>query len=70
MFDELNIIDTSNLVEKTDYNAKITEIESKIPSIIDLVTSAALNAVENKISNVSNLLKNRDYDINISDIES
>ena len=67
---EKKILDTGGLVEKSDYNAKITEIESKIPSIIDLVTSAALNAVENKISNVSNLLKNRDYDANISDIES
>ena len=26
--------DTSELVKKTDYNAKITEIETKIPDII------------------------------------
>ena len=33
------IPDTSGLVKKTDYNVKITEIESKIPGI----TSLALN---------------------------
>ena len=30
--------DTSGLVKKTDYNGKITEIESKILSISDLAT--------------------------------
>ena len=44
---------------KTDYNAKITEIEGKIPSISDLATNAALTAVENKIPNVSNLVKKK-----------
>ena len=33
---------------KTDYNAKISEIESKIPSVSGLVTISALTAVENK----------------------
>ena len=43
---------------KKDYNAKITEIESKIPSITGLATTAALTtAVENKIPDVSNLVK-------------
>ena len=37
------------LLKKTDYNIKITEIESKIPSISRLATNAALTAVENKI---------------------
>ena len=46
-----------DLLRKTDYNAKITEIEGKIPSISGLGISAALTAVENKISNVSNLVK-------------
>ena len=36
------IPDTSGLVKKTDYNAKITETEGKIPSINDLATNAAL----------------------------
>ena len=37
--------DTSGLVKKTNYNAKITEIEFKIPSISGLATNAALPAV-------------------------
>ena len=37
------------LLKKTDYNAKITEIERKIPSISGLATNVALTAVENKI---------------------
>ena len=32
---EKKISDTSRLVKKTDYNAKITEIDGKIPSISD-----------------------------------
>ena len=51
------IPDTSGLFKKTDYNAKIIEIESTIRSIRGLATTAALNAVENKIPNVSNLVK-------------
>ena len=38
-------------------NAKITEIENKIPSISGLATNSALAVVENKIPNVSNLVK-------------
>ena len=45
------------LAKKTDLNAKITEIENKIPSITGLATNYALTAVENKIPNVSSLLK-------------
>ena len=51
------ILDTSGLVRKTDHNAKITEIEDKIPSISGLGTNTALTAVENKIPNVNNLVK-------------
>ena len=47
------------LLKKTDYNAKITEIEGKIPSIRGLATNAALTAVENKIPNISNLIKKK-----------
>ena len=54
---ENKIPDTSGLVKKTDYNAKITEIEGKIPSISGLATNAALTAVENKMPNISNLIK-------------
>ena len=45
--------DTRGLVKKTDYNAKIAEIESNIPDISNLATKNALNTVENKIPNVS-----------------
>ena len=47
------------LSKKPDYNAKITEIEGKVPSISGLTTGTALTAVENKIPDVSNLVKNR-----------
>ena len=62
------IPDTNDLLKKK-LNAKITEIENKIPSITGLVTKSALTAVENKIPNVSSLGKKRDYDTKISDIE-
>ena len=58
--------DTSELIIKTNYNVKITEIEGKIPSITALATTAALVAVENKIPNVSNLVKkDRIWQINM-----
>ena len=43
----MKIHDTSALVKKLYYNAKITEIENKIPSISGLATNAALIAVKN-----------------------
>ena len=46
----------AELLKKTDYNAKITEMESKIPCITLLATNAALFIVENKLPNVSNLV--------------
>ena len=51
------------------YNSKIAEIESKIPSISGLDTTATLTAVENKIPSVSSLVKKkkRDYNAKISD---
>ena len=56
------IPDTSGLAKKTNYNAKITEIEGKIPSISGLATNAVLTVVKNKIPNVSNFVKKTDYD--------
>ena len=65
------IPDTSELAKKTDLNAKITEIEGKIPSITGLATNnSALTAVENKIPDVSRLVKKTDYDTKISEIEN
>ena len=55
--DKVNNTDTIGIVKKKDYNVKITEIKSKIPSISGLATSSPLTAVENKIPNVSNLFK-------------
>ena len=51
--------DTSGLKKKSDYNVKISEIKSKIPTINGLATSSALTAVKNKIPDVSNLVKKR-----------
>ena len=45
-------------------NAKITEIEGKIPSI------TRLTAVENKILDVSSLVEKTDYNTKISEIEN
>ena len=44
-------------MKKIGYNAKVTKIEGKIPSISGLATDAALTAVENKIPNISRLVK-------------
>ena len=54
---EKKISDTSELVKKLDYNAKVTKIEGKIPSISNLATNAALIAVENKISDFISLVR-------------
>ena len=67
---QTGIPNTSGLVKKRDYNAKITEIESKIHSISGLATTYVLNAVENKIPDVSTLTKKTDYGWKISNIES
>ena len=61
------VTDVSNLVKKTDFNAKITEVEGRIPNITGLATSSALTAIEGKIPDVSSLVKKEDYDI--SDVE-
>ena len=56
---EKKIPDTSEIVKKkkTYYNAKIIEIEKKIPSISGLATNSALTAVENKIPDVNSLVQ-------------
>ena len=58
------------MVKKTYFNAKVTEIEGKIPSIGGLATNSALTAVENKIPDVSSLVKKTDYNTKISEIEN
>ena len=63
------IPDTSDLAKKADLNTKVTEIESKIPSITGLATNSALTAVENKIPDVSGLVTKTDYDAKVSEME-
>ena len=61
------------MFKKTDYNANITEIEGKIPSISGLPTTTTLTAVENKIPNDSNIVKKKrkktDYNTKINEVE-
>ena len=61
----------NNSVKKSDLNAKITEIENKIPSTAGLATNSVLTlfSIENKISDVSSLVKKTDYNIKIREIE-
>ena len=57
-----------DFLKKGNYNVRITKIESKIPSIVGSVTTAALNAVEIKICNVIDL--RTDYNTKILEIET
>ena len=61
--------DTSRLVKKLDYNAKITEIEIETPSISGLATNASSTAVENKTLDVSSSVKKTDYDTKTCEFE-
>ena len=54
---EKTFFDTSNLIKKSDYNTKISEMAGKIPSITNLATKTALTTVENIIPSTSNLVK-------------
>ena len=47
----------NDVVKKTGYNTKITEIENKIPDTSGLATKSALTTVENKIPDTSDLVK-------------
>ena len=50
------------MLKKADYDAKLTELESKIPDVSILATKTALAPVENKIPIVGSLLKKKtDY---------
>ena len=56
------------MVKKTDFNSKIREVESTIPSITALTTNSALTAVGNKIPDVTNLVTKTDYDAGLQKI--
>ena len=66
---ENEILDTSVHVKKTDYNAKITGTEGKIPSITGLATTSVLTAVKNKRPDINSLVKKTDHDTKITEIE-
>ena len=79
---KLSDVVKNDVVKKDVYNAKIKNIEDKIPDITNLATKTTLNAkinevkgepltaVENKIPNVSNLVKKTDYNTKVSEIEN
>ena len=66
---KLSDVVKNDVVKKTDYNAKIAEIENKIPDISNLATKTALNTVGNKITDTSGLVKKVDYNTEITKIE-
>ena len=67
MVAKVDNIDSTGFVLKTTFNAKITEIEYKTPSITGLATNSALAAVA--IPNISNLVKKTNYNTKINEIE-
>ena len=56
----------------TDFvkEAKLTELENKIPDISNLATKIALTTAENKIPDVSNLVEKTDYSTKVTEIEN
>lgn len=56
-----------DLLSKIGYDAKITNIEGKIPSTSGLTTTAALTAFENKVPGDSDLVEIPDYDAKVPD---
>ena len=65
----IHIIKLYIYIYRDIYNAKIENIEDKIPDITNLATKTALNAVEIKIPSVNNLVKKTDYNAKIEEIE-
>ena len=66
---KLSDVVRNDVIKKTNYNAKATEIESKIPDVTNLATKTALNTAENKIPDTSDLVKKTDYNAKITEIE-
>ena len=67
---KLRNVVTNDVVKKTDYNAKTTEMENKIPDISNLATKTSLNTVENKIPDTSGLVKKANYNTKFTEIEN
>ena len=59
MYDKLagkvNNIDTGDFVLKTKYQTDKTELEEKIPDVIDFVEKTKLTELEDKISDISSI---------------
>ena len=66
---KLSDVVKNDVIKKTDYNAKITEVKNKIPDVTNLATKTAVNTVENKIPDTSGLVKKTDYNAKITEIE-
>ena len=66
---KLSDVVKNDVIKKADYNAKITEIENKIPDVTNLATKTSLNTVENKIPDTGGLVKKTDYNAKITEIE-
>ena len=66
---KLSDVVKNDVIKKTDYNAKIAEIENRIPDISNLATKTALKTVENKIPDTSDLVKKTNYNTKITEIE-
>ena len=56
-----------DLLNKIGYDAKIRNIEHKIPSTTSLTTTAALTAFENKVPGDNDLVEIPNYDAKVSD---
>ena len=57
---KLSDVVKTDVVKKSDYNAKIAEIENKMTDNSNLASKAALNTVEYKIPDTSGLAKKTD----------
>ena len=58
---KLSDVVENDVVKKTDYNAKIADVEGKMSDISNLATKTALNTAENKIPDTSGLVKKTNY---------
>ena len=57
---KLSDVVKNDVIKKDVYNAKIKNTEDQIPTITNLATKTALNAVENKMPSVGYLVKKTD----------
>ena len=67
---KLRNVVTNEVVKKTDYNAKITDLENKFLDISNLATKTALTNLSNTVPDISTLIKKSDYDTKIREIEN